>query len=453
METSEGSREKDSMEITSSYGVEIRKVNVPVSLTYRIYREAVRVLALFYDTVWEELSAITDRKERFNHAEHLVHGTKKNRAVYDFDSLFPKMPSYLRRSAITHALGAVSSYRTRFAQWEEGGKEGKPPVLGERTHAMPVFYRKNMYEKGEGDMASLKLYNGKDWVWVKARLLHTDMEYLRKNWSGVKASAPTLEKKHRKYYLRFSYTEERELPEKEAGGQRICAVDLGLNSDAACSIMEADGTVCARKFIDFADDKDRLWKVLDRIRKMCRDHGPKSTGGLWKYAVRCNEELSKKTAAAIVRFAEENHADVIVFEYLDMRGKIRGKRKMRLHMWKKRGVQKISTHMAHRKGMRVSRVCAWKTSALAYDGSGKVERDKENHSICTFTNGKRYNSDLSASYNIGARYYIRELTKPMPATAWSVLDAKVPAVRSRSTCVYADLVRLHAVMLENGWTA
>ena len=51
METSEGSREKDSMEITSSYGVEIRKVNVPVSLTYRIYREAVRVLALFYDTV------------------------------------------------------------------------------------------------------------------------------------------------------------------------------------------------------------------------------------------------------------------------------------------------------------------------------------------------------------------------------------------------------------------
>ena len=84
-----------------------------------------------------------------------------------------------------------------------------------------------------------------------------------------------------------------------------------------------------------------------------------------------------------------------------------------MHMWKKRGVQKISTHMAHRKGMRVSRVCAWQTSALAYDGSGKVERDKENHSICTFTNGKRYNCDLSASYNIGARYYIRELTKPM----------------------------------------
>ena len=95
-----------------------------------------------------------------------------------------------------------------------------------------------------------------------------------------------------------------------------------------------------------------------------------------------------------------------------------------LHMWKKRGVQETSAHMAHRKGMRIARVCAWKTSALAYDGSGKVERDPDNHSLCTFTSGKRYNCDLSASYNIGARYFIRELTKPMPATARSVLEAE-----------------------------
>ena len=230
-------------------------------------------------------------------------------------------------------------------------------------------------------------------------------------------------------------------------------MDLGINTDAVCSIMKADGTVCARKFINFADEKDRLWKVLNRIRKKNREHGPKSAENLWKYAVRCNEELSKKTASAIVRFAQENHADVIVFEHLEMKGKIRGKRKMRLHIWKKRGVQKTCAHMAHRIGMRVAHVCAWKTSALACDGSGKVERDPDNYSLCTFRNGKRYNCDLSASYNIGARYFIRELTKPMPVTAWSVLEAEVPAVRRRSSCVYADLARLHTVMCENGWTA
>ena len=441
------------MKVTSSYGVEIRKAEGALSTTLKIYREAVRVLALFYDTVWEDISAVEGEKKRFNYAEHLVHNTKKNRAVYDFDSLFPKMPSYLRRSAVTHALGAVSSYRTRLGQWEESGRKGKSPVLGERTHAMPVFYRGNMYMEGEGDTAFLKLYSGKDWVWVRAPLLHTDMEYLRKHWTGVKASAPTLEKRRRKYCLRFSFEESIRLTEKPAEEQRICAVDLGINTDAVCSIMEADGTVCARKFIGFADEKDRLWKVLSRIRKKTREHGPKSAGSLWKYAARCNDELAKKTASAIVRFAQENHADVIVFEHLDMKGKVSGKRKARLHMWKKRGVQKICSHMAHRKGMRVARVCAWKTSALAYDGSGKVERDPDNHSLCTFTNKKRYNCDLSASYNIGARYFIRELTKPMPATAWSVLEAEVPAVRRRSSCVYADLVRLHAVMRGNGLTA
>ena len=40
--------------------------------------------------------------------------------------------------------------------------------------------------------------------------------------------------------------------------------------------------VSARKFIDFADEKDRLWKVLGRIRKKGREHGPGSAGGLWK---------------------------------------------------------------------------------------------------------------------------------------------------------------------------
>ena len=262
------------MKVTSSYGVEIRKAEGALSTTLKIYREAVRVLALFYDTVWEDISAVEGEKKRFNYAEHLVHNTKKNRAVYDFDSLFPKMPSYLRRSAVTHALGAVSSYRTRLGQWEESGRKGKSPVLGERTHAMPVFYRGNMYKEGEGDTAFLKLYSGKDWVWVRASLLHTDMEYLRKHWTGVKASAPTLEKRRRKYCLRFSFEESIRLTEKPAEEQRICAVDLGLNTDAVCSIMEADGTVCARKFIGFADEKDRLWKVLSRIRQPDPEEDP-----------------------------------------------------------------------------------------------------------------------------------------------------------------------------------
>ena len=110
-------------------------------------------------------------------------------------------------------------------------------------------------------------------------------------------------------------------------------------------------------------------------------------------------------------------------------------------MWKKQSVQEIVEHQAHRLGMRISRVCAWKTSALAFDGSGGVTRDQKNHSLAIFQNGKQYNCDLSASYNIGARYFIRELLKPVPETERSALEAKVPAVQRRTSCVYADLLK------------
>ena len=105
-------------------------------------------------------------------------------------------------------------------------------------------------------------------------------------------------------------------------------------------------------------------------------------------------------------------------------------------------IQKLCEHQAHRCGIRISRVSARNTSRLAYDGSGKVDRSTENHSLCRFTTGKCYHCDLSASYNIGARYFIRELLKPLPETERSSLEAKVPSVKRRTSCVYADLRKL-----------
>ena len=160
--------------------------------------------------------------------------------------------------------------------------------------------------------------------------------------------------------------------------------------------------------------------------------------------MRLNTELARRLAAAVTAYALENRADVIVFEYLEMSGRISGNKKQKLHLWRKRDIQKLCEHQAHRKGIRISRVSARNTSRLAYDGSGAVVRDPENHSLCTFQTGKRYHCDLSAAYNIGARYFIRELLKPFSETERSSLEAKVPSVKRRTSCVYADLRLLHA---------
>ena len=391
---------------------------------------------------------IPEAKKRFNAAEHLIHTTKKNHARFDFDIHFPKMPSYLRRAAIQHVLGSVSSYETHLEQWEATGEPSGKPHLTCENHAMPVFYRDVMYREGtEGkDEAYLKLYDGHDWRWFCVCLSHTDMEYLRRNWYGKKASAPTLEKRHHKYFLRFSYTEEMTLTQTPVKDQIICSVDLGINTDAVCTIMRADGTVLGRKFIDFPSEKDRMYRTLGRIRRFQRKHGAAQTGGRWSYTRRLNIELSRKIAGAVVKYAWENHVDVIIFEYLEMNGRISGSKKQKLHLWRKRDIQKRCEHQAHRKGMRISRICAWNSSRLAYDGSGTVLRDGKNHSLCTFQTGKRFNCDLSASYNIGARYFIRELLKPLPVTERSLLEAKVSAVKRRTSCVYADLRELSSEM-------
>ena len=127
------------MQTVSSYGVELRKQNIPVRQTLEIYRSAVCYLTEIYEQVWEELAEIPDAKRRFNAAEHLVHTTKKNPARFDFDLRFPKMPSYLRRAAIQHALGSVSSYETRMDLWEKSGEQAGKPRLAYENHAMPVF--------------------------------------------------------------------------------------------------------------------------------------------------------------------------------------------------------------------------------------------------------------------------------------------------------------------------
>ena len=436
------------MQITSSYGVELRKQNIPIRQTLDVYRSAVSYLVEIYAQVWEELEGILEAKKRFNEAEHLIHTTKKNQARFDFDLRFPKMPSYLRRAAIQHALGGVSSYKTRMGLWKKTGWiEGKPRLIC-GNHAMPVFYRDVMYrEDKEGkDAAYLKLYDGHDWKWFHVQLSHTDMEYLRKNWSGKKASAPTLERRHKKYFLRFSYTEDVILTKAPVEEQIICGVDLGINTDAVCTIMRSDGTVLGRKFIDFPSEKDRMYRVLGRIRRFQREHGSAQAKSRWAYAKRLNIELGRKIAGAVTKYAKENHADIIVFEYLETKGKISGKKKQKLHLWRKRDIQKRCEHQVHRNGIRVSRICAWNTSRLAYDGTGTVARDPKNHSLCVFQTGKRYNCDLSASYNIGARYFIRELLKPLPVTERSLLEAKVPAVKRRTSCVYADLRKLSSEM-------
>ena len=96
-----------------------------------------------------------------------------------------------------------------------------------------------------------------------------------------------------------------------------------MRSVPLCGQTELSG----EKIYQSPSEKDWMYRTLGRIRRFQREHGSAQSRGRWAYTKRLNIELGRKIAGAIVKNAEENHADVIVFEYLEMQGKISGKKK------------------------------------------------------------------------------------------------------------------------------
>ena len=206
------------MKITSSYAVEIKKQKM-FDNTIKIYREAVSFLIGCFNKEWDSIQKVEGAKSRKSFAEKLIHTTKYSTAKYDFDAKFYKFPSYLRRAAIQAALGSVSSYRSNYKNWEANGKVGNEPKLQCDRFCFPTFYKTVMFsESNEPNQCYLKLYSKNDWVWVPIAMRATDVKYITKYWSHCEKSAPALEKKYGKYFLRFAFEEEVKLSDSELLG-------------------------------------------------------------------------------------------------------------------------------------------------------------------------------------------------------------------------------------------
>ena len=429
------------MKIMTTYKTKIVDSHGAFSATAKLYRQAVDFFIEVCLKEWDSISLFDDSKSRSHVVEHLTIITKKNPSA-KYPIPFYKFPSYLRRSAIMEALGKVSSYKSNLANWESN-PQGRKPGLPVAGRIFPAMYRDNCFVRTGTYTARLKVWIRNTWDWLDVQLRKSDVDYIQHHCSTRKECVPTLRRRGKNWYLDFSFEENMKLGDKPVKQQIIVGVDLGVNNACTCSAMLSDGTVIGRKILSLPREKDSLGHKLNKIKK-AQQHGARRMPKLWARAKGVNLDIAHKTAQFIADVATLYSADVIVFEHLDLQGKKRGSKKKRLHHWRAQAVQRIVTDKAHRDGVRISRVCAWGTSSFAFDGSGRVERDKDNYSMCTFANGKRYNCDLSASYNIGARYFIREILKSLPARARLGIEAKVPQCSKRTTCTLSTLLSLSA---------
>ena len=280
------------MNIFSSYKVKIKHYNNIFEQTVEIYRNAVSFFIDVCDKEWDVLEPLKNL-ERCSKIEELTLHTKKNQnPKYNFNERFYKMPSYLRRSAINTAAGCYSSYYSNLKNWEDNPVGNKPRLQLDRN-VMPTLYKDNMYVRTDTNTARIKIFHKNDWVWLDVELNNQDIKYIQNHCKFKKEYVPTLKKQGKCWYLVFPFEDKVEFQKVDIQDQVICAVDLGLNNNATCSIMQSDGTVVGRKFVNLVTEKDHLDKALNRVKK-AQQNGARRCPTLWKHVNGLNTDISKK---------------------------------------------------------------------------------------------------------------------------------------------------------------
>lgn len=402
------------MQILSTYSVKIRESEYSKIFadTTRIYRNAVDFFIQVCLSEWASVSRIEGLKQQKSFVENLTVRTARNQnPKYDFGKNYYKFPCYYRRAAIAEAIGKVSSYMSNLANWK-ATPVGKKPSLPKAGYVYPSLYRDNAYVRNGLYRAEVKVWIHNTWDWIHVTLKKGDVDYITHHCMSRKECVPTLQKRGKEWFLDFAFKETTTLADVPVEAQTVLAVDLGINTPCTCVAMKSDGTILGRHFLKLQREQDSLNHSINRIKK-AQQHGARKASSLWALAKGINDNIATKTAQFIIDAAVKHSVSTVVFEKLDVRGKKHGGKKQKLHHWRANYTQTIVTDKAHRLGIRISRVCAWNTSRLAFDGSGRVVRGDEaklhSYSVCRFKSGKVYNCDLNAAYNIGARYFIREI--------------------------------------------
>ena len=442
------------MDINTLYSVKITGYNDIFKESVRIYRDAVDFLIPVCIDHWNDIISVDGVCQRKMYIEHLVHKTKNYpHPLYPFDKKFYKFPSYLLRGAIAEALGKVSSYISNLTNWKamDPSTRGRRPGIPKAGHIYPCLYRDNTFIRTDTYEAKIKVFIRNTWDWIIVKLRKSDVDYIIHHCSDRKECAPVLQKRGKQWYLDFCFKEKVTLKDTDIFNQTIVAVDLGINNACTCTVMRSDGTVLGRYFYKVPKEYDCLKRKTGHIKR-AQHHGSRCVKNLWRYANGVNHDISVKTASFIEGIAREFDADAVVFEHLNTSGRKHGSKKQKLTLWRKNEVQRMVADKVHRLGIHISHICAWGTSRLAYDGSGTVLRGNKSqktngsYSVCEFTNGRVYNCDLNASYNIGSRYFVREILKSLPATERQHIQAKVPGCAKRSTCTLSTLINLNSAL-------
>ena len=306
------------------YSVKIKEYRHIFKESLQIYRSAVDFFIDICLEEWDDFSSVVRNQNKYIKLMELITIPTDSRpkVLYNFNDKFYKMPCYLRRAAISEAVGKVSSYKSNLANWElsDSRIRGERPSYPKAGYCYPVLYKVNMFVYVDDYTAKIKVFRNNTWDWLIVQLRKSDVDYITHHCQRMEECAPTLQKRGKQWYLDFPFKEKYELKSTSIKDQIAVCVDLGINSSATCSVLNSGGTVLGRHFLKLPKEYDSLNRSIGHI-KYAQRHGSRSTPRLWTLAKGINNDIAVKTAKFIMDIAILYNADVIVFEHLDLNGK------------------------------------------------------------------------------------------------------------------------------------
>jgi len=170
------------MQIFSTYSVKIKHYNSIFKDTVSAYRKVTDFLIDVCLKEWDSIHMLDGSLNRQSFVESLCHKTKNNPAPKygKFDQKFYKLPSYVRRAAITEAIGKVSSYQSNLSNWEGEDIEtrGRKPSFPRAGFSYPCMYKDNMFIQTGKYTARLKVRIRNTWDWIEVELRKSDIDYI-----------------------------------------------------------------------------------------------------------------------------------------------------------------------------------------------------------------------------------------------------------------------------------
>jgi putative transposase len=444
-----------------------------------------RIVSFYFDVIQAHLGVLEMSNQRALTAlERLTHATKRypNPPV-PLSEVATHIPAMFRRAAINTALGSARSFHSNLASWRrekqkaetKGRRFSKRPPVPPRNWNRSVSFYAGMWKQRSNGRITLKLWDGQTWRWVRFRLSGRELPTL---WE---AGSPQVMRRGKSWWLHTPV--EKQIPRpnkvetqiKRNPDVRLCAVDLNINDAlAVCTILEADGTVVATRFIRGGRELHGRRKSL--LGRVARNRGKtgviakdeQDNGDLWAKIRHLDENTAHRVSRRIVEFAQQHGATVIVFEHLGRFRPKRGQYSRRANekraYWLRGRIFHYARYKAWEEGIVTCRVSPWGTSRECANCGSPVARYDEGNPATEYQPGaplveclnpkcgKRGNADRNASRNIGQRLLARHLEFVYPIHQEKPL-ARPPGRSSKEEGVSLPQDAENGIGLQSDWNS